>query len=182
MAAPLASARLFLERQAAAFVRGLNERGYLVLVISNQPAIAQGRLDFRGLDRIHERLRGDLSDAGARIDGVFVCPHDEGAEAAGGPGVRHELAIACQCRRPAPGLLLQAASVHRVDLPRSFMICRNLKDVRAGKVALVETVLLTEVDAVQIEVPPELRPSHVVTDLVEALEVMDASREAALRP
>ena len=182
MAAPLAPDRLLLERHGAAFVRGLNDRGYLVLVVSDQPALAQGRFDVMALDRIHDQLRADLSDEGARIDGVFVCPHDEDAEAVGGARVRHELAFKCQCRRPAPGLLLKAASVHRVDLPRSFMICRNANDVRAGKAALVETVLLTGANVVQIEVPPEIRPNHIAADLAGALQIIEASREAALRP
>lgn len=177
MAGPLQSDQLSLERQAGSFVRGLNERGFLVLVVTNQPAVAQGRLDSMGLARIHERLRVSLSELGARIDGTFVCPHDADAGSLPGARVRPELAIDCHCRRPAPGLLLRAAAVHQVDLPRSFMICRNLKDVKAGRSATVETVLLTDVQLVQIEASPELRPNHVANDLVEVLRIIDNSRE-----
>ena len=181
MGGPLQPEQLSLERQAVNFVRGLNQRGFLVLVVTSQPTVAHGRLDWMGLDRIHQRLRASLSELGARIDGTFVCPHDADAGSLPGTAVRSDLAIACQCRRPAPGLLLRAAAAHQVDLPRSFMICRNLKDVKAGRSATVETVLLTDAKLVQIEASPELRPNHVASDLVEVMNIIDRSREAMVQ-
>ncbi len=181
MASPLQPDQLSLERQAASFVSKLNRRGFLVLVVTSQPGIAQGRLDSMRLDRIHNRLRARLASSEGRLDGVFVCPHDADAQAEPGLTIRPELTVDCQCRCPAPGLLLKAAAVHRVDIPRSFMICQDLQDVKAGRSATVETILLTNSKLSQIEAAPELRPNHVAVDLATALSIIDASREAALQ-
>jgi D-glycero-D-manno-heptose 1,7-bisphosphate phosphatase len=176
---PLSGEHLVVHRHASSFVRSLNERGYLVIVVTEQPAIARGELTSMALSRIHHRLQAVLGAAGARIDGVFHCPHDPGIPTARGP--RGDLAARCRCKRPAPGLILSAAHVHNVDLHRSFMICRNLKDVRAGRFAALETILLTDVRMRDIEASPDLRPHHAGRSLPEILRIIDSAREALLQ-
>ena len=179
MDSPLSADRLELFRDAPAFVQALNKRGYLVLVVTDQPFIARGRLSPIGLDRIHRKLRESL--IGARIDGIFFCPHDPDAHAAPGSRVREEFATACRCRKPAPGLILRAAQSHSVDLARSFMVCRNLEDVKAGRSAALETILLADARMDEIEAPPDLRPHHAVANFADVVRIIDAARNAALR-
>ena len=99
------------------------ELGYLNIVISNQPDIARGYLDESELDKMTRVLLDELS-----IDDVFYCTHDD--------------ADSCNCRKPAPGLFIQAANKWKIDLERSYMIGDSCKDVEAAKNAKVECLLL----------------------------------------
>jgi D-glycero-D-manno-heptose 1,7-bisphosphate phosphatase len=171
---PLSVEQFELIRLAPTFVRSLNDRGFLAIVVTNQPALAQGRLSPMGLARIHRRLQDELAASGARIDGIHFCPHDADADSPLG----REYAIPCRCKKPAPGLILRAAQLHRVDLTRSFMICRDITDVKAGRSAALETILLTNSRMRDLEVSPELRPHHVATDLIGVLRLIDAARES----
>ncbi|MCB9889082.1 MAG: HAD-IIIA family hydrolase [Planctomycetes bacterium] len=180
MGPPLDVEHVVLLRDAAELVRALNERGYLVLVVTSQPALAQGRLSVMKLDLIHGRLRMLLARAGARVDGFFFCPHDPRARYVPGASVRPELVTGCRCAKPSPVLILQAAGVHRVELRRSFMLCRDLRDVRAGRSATVDTILLTKGSMTDLEAPPELRPGHVAVDASAVVHVIDSLREAMM--
>ncbi len=113
----------------------LNTAGYPVIVITNQSAVARGLLSERHLAKIHDTLQHLLSAFNAHIDGIYYCPHhpDEGE------GVYRTL---CTCRKPAPGLLLQAAAEHDLDLTRSIMIGDNLSDLQAGWAAGCQSALV----------------------------------------
>lgn len=170
---PLSVEQFALFRGAPAFVQSLNARGFLVIVVTDQPALARGRLTLIGLARIHRQLRDEIAAVGGRIDGIHFCPHDADADSA----VGKEYAIGCRCRKPAPGLILRAAQSHNVDLSRSFMVCRDLKDVKAGRSAALETILLTRSSMAEIEASPDLRPHLVVPNLVDVLGIIDAARQ-----
>jgi D-glycero-D-manno-heptose 1,7-bisphosphate phosphatase len=179
MGSPLAVDELALFRHAPSFVQAMNARGFLVLVTTNQPALAHGRLSPIGLDRIHRKLCDDIAAGGGRIDGIFFCPHDSDAHVVPGARVRKEYAIPCRCRKPAPGMILRAAQTHKVDLPRSFMVCRDLEDVKAGRSAALETILLSDVRLRQIEASPDLRPHHVVPELPDVVRIIDATHQTS---
>ena len=176
MDSPLTSDDLTVHRHASGFVRSLNQRGFLVLVVTDQPAVAQGRLTLIGLSRIHQRLRESVAAAGGRIDGIHYCPHDPQASTM--PERAAEFAVGCRCKKPAPGLIFRAAQLHNADLHRSYMVCRNLKDVKAGRAAALETVLLTDVRMLDIEAPPELRPHHAAAKLADVLRIIDLVRQS----
>jgi D-glycero-D-manno-heptose 1,7-bisphosphate phosphatase len=106
----------------------LNKAGWSVIVISNQRCVAKGLLTIEGLESIHRRMREELVAAGARLDGIYYCPH--------------ELSPPCSCRKPAPGMLLTAAQEHQIDLERSWMIGDSETDVEAGKRAGCKTAKL----------------------------------------
>ena len=175
---PLDSGDLTIQRHASAFVRSLNRRGFLVLVVTDQPALAHGRLTSMDLSRIHQRLREAIAASGGRIDGIHYCPHDPAASATRGRIA--EFAIVCRCKKPAPGLIFRAAQLHNADLQSSFMICRNLKDVKAGRAAALETVLLTDVQMRDIEAPPGLRPHHAAAKLTDVLRIIDSAQQSIL--
>jgi histidinol-phosphate phosphatase family protein len=106
--------------------------GYLIVLITNQPGIALGLFDQAALRRIELELKRRLAAAGIVLSGFYACPHAP-ADAMG---------RGCDCRKPAAGLLLQAARELRIDLARSWMIGDILDDVEAGRRAGCRSVLL----------------------------------------
>ena len=105
----------------------LNRAGFLVIVVSNQRCVARGLLTARALEAMHERMRVTLAQAGARIDAVYYCPHEKSG---------------CDCRKPAPGMLLTAAAAYQVDLLVSWMIGDSDIDIAAGRNAGCRTARL----------------------------------------
>jgi len=103
----------------------LNRAGFRVIVVSNQRCVAKGLLTTTELDEMHQRMCRELGAVGAKIDGVYYCPHEEQPP--------------CSCRKPEPGMLFAAADEHQVDLPSSWMIGDSEKDVEAGRSARCRT-------------------------------------------
>ena len=120
---------------AARAVRRLNEAGVLAVLVTNQSAVARGLLDEPGLAAVHARLDRELERAGARLDGRYHCPH----HAQEGVGA---LRVECECRKPAPGLLLRAARELAIDLARSWIVGDAARDLEAGLRAGVAGVLV----------------------------------------
>jgi D,D-heptose 1,7-bisphosphate phosphatase len=110
-------------------IKEINRLGYLAIVITNQPVIARGEVDFQTLDLIHKKMETDLGKRGAYIDALFFCPHHPDK---GFPGERPEFKIDCDCRKPKPGLILQAAQKYNIDLSKSYMAGDDMRDVNAG--------------------------------------------------
>lgn len=110
-------------------IRQINESGYLSIVVTNQPVIARGEVSWDELHEIHRKMETLLGKEGAYIDGLYICPHhpDKGFE-----GERPEYKIDCDCRKPKPGLLLNAAKDFNIDLSQSIMIGDSDRDVEAG--------------------------------------------------
>jgi D-glycero-D-manno-heptose 1,7-bisphosphate phosphatase len=113
----------------------LNRASFLVIVVSNQRCVAKGLLKASELDSMHQRLCRELAAMGAKIDGVYYCPHGEQPP--------------CRCRKPEPGMLFAAANEHHVDLRSSWMIGDSEKDVGAGRSAGCRTarILRTDINA-----------------------------------
>ncbi len=128
-----------LEYGAAEAIRLINESDYLAVVITNQPVIARGEVTYEGLRTIHNKMETLLGEKGAYIDGLYFCPHhpDSGFE-----GEIKELKIECDCRKPKPGMLIQAARDLNIDLERSWMIGDDIFDVGAGIAAGTKTCLI----------------------------------------
>lgn len=126
---------------AAEAIRRINQSGCLAIVVTNQPVIARGEVTWEGLDEIHRKLETLLGQEGAYLDDIFVCPHHPDK---GFPGERPEYKVDCDCRKPKPGLLLQAAERYNIDLAGSWMIGDKPRDEAAGHAAGCRTVLLDE--------------------------------------
>ncbi len=97
----------------ADWIRLFNALGFLVIVISNQRGIARGIMGAADVDEIHANMRRELAAIGARIDDIFVCPHEEGA---------------CDCRKPQPGLVRQAVAKWNIGLSGSILIGDSSRD------------------------------------------------------
>lgn len=94
--------------------------------------IARGDCTVEELERIHEKLETLLGQEGAYIDDIFYCPHHPDK---GFAGERPEYKIACGCRKPRPGMLLQAAEKYNIDLAQSYMVGDDERDMEAGRQA-----------------------------------------------
>ena len=148
---------------AASAIRALNEQGLAVVVVTNQSAIARGMLTEDGLDAIHQRLTDMLAAEGAHLDAIYYCPHLTEGDLA--PYDRP-----CDCRKPAPGMLLQAAKEHCIDLTVSTMIGDSLRDLDAGAAAGCKTLILVRTGhGVTEEAASALRASFVAADLAAAV-------------
>ncbi len=108
---------------------------YRTVVVSNQPAAAKGKASQDDLRNVHTRLVGLLSEGGVEIDDYRYCLHHPDAVV---PELREE----CDCRKPRPGMLLEAAESLDLDLSRSWMIGDADTDIAAGRAAGCATILV----------------------------------------
>ncbi len=137
---PLAVEEVRLRPGAAAAAAELSAAGYALVCVSNQPAAAKGTVSLAGLIAVHERVLELLAREGVTLDASYLCPHHP-------DGVFDGLAGACACRKPAPGMLLAAASTLGLDLSSSWMVGDTNADIAAGMAAGCRTVLLLNPDS-----------------------------------
>lgn len=109
-------------------VKLLNQNGYQVYVITNQRGIARGLMTEEDLDDIHQKMQRELKRQSVNIDDIYYCPHNYEDN--------------CDCRKPKPGMLLQAASDHNLDLTKAICIGDSNFDVEAGKAAGCKAILV----------------------------------------
>ena len=103
-----------------------------MIVVTNQRCVAKGLLAVSELEDMHKRMRESLSHSGAIVDGVYYCPHDYESS--------------CSCRKPAPGMLFEAAQGHGLDLRSSWMVGDSEIDIQAGKNAGCKTARVLGAD------------------------------------
>lgn len=129
-------------------IRRLNRAGFLVVVVTNQAGVARGYFQLEDVDRLHRYIQGLLVASEARVDAFYVCPHHPDFT---------DPAVNCQCRKPAPGMLLQAARELGIDLNESYMIGDKVADVEAGQSAGCQPLLVrTGYGAATAESDPHL--------------------------
>lgn len=116
-------------------IRAVNQAKVLLVIITNQSGVARGLLTEATLGEIHARIKALLAEQGAHVDAIYYCPHHPDI---GNPTYRRK----CDCRKPAPGLLLRAADDMDIDLSRSVMIGDHLSDIEAGHRAGVARTFL----------------------------------------
>ena len=122
-------------------IKMINSSGYLAIVITNQPVIARGEVSFETLRAIHDKMETELGQKGAYVDGIYYCPHHTDK---GFIGERLAYKCNCNCRKPKPGMLLQAAKDFNIDLSNSYMIGDSENDLQAGRAAGCNTLLVSE--------------------------------------
>lgn len=152
-------------------LRLLAGAGYRLVVVSNQPGLALGRFDHAAWRRLQLALTHRLEAAGITLDGFYACPHAPGADRL----------PACACRKPAPGLFLQAAGVLGIDMGRSWMVGDILDDVEAGHRAGCRSVLLDRGHETEWLQGPGRAPDLVAADLHEAAQAILRHAGAAAR-
>ena len=113
---------------AASALRRLQAMGYGVCLVTNQSGISRGFFNFKKLQQIHDYLEKLLNSRGVKLDGIFVCPHapEDG----------------CRCRKPMPGLIEQAISVHGFDPRNSWVVGDKEIDVELGRAVGARSILV----------------------------------------
>jgi D-glycero-D-manno-heptose 1,7-bisphosphate phosphatase len=124
---------------SAEAMRLINGSGYLAIIVTNQPMIAKGFITWADLDIIHAKMETLLGREGAYPDAIYYCPHHPHR---GFEGEVPELKIECECRKPKPGMLLQAAEDWNIDLSASYMLGDGENDMRAARAAGVRGMRL----------------------------------------
>jgi len=141
-------------------LRDLKQHGYELLVVTNQPDVGRGKQSRQALDAMHKLLSDRLP-----IDDILVCTHSD--------------ADKCDCRKPLPGMLLEAARKHNVDLAASFMVGDRWRDIEAGYNAGCKTILI---DYGYSERPPDRVPDLRVGSLREAADWIIRSTPKGVNP
>lgn len=151
-------------------LRGLTTAGYQLFVVSNQPVVARGLVTEAEVETVHAELQRQITAAGGpEMRQFYFCPHHPNATL---PHYR----VACECRKPRPGMLLRAAREHGVDLRASFAVGDRITDIIAGARAGCRTVLVEtgQHEAASIESPDgidaSVKPAYVCSNLAAAVE------------
>jgi len=146
-------------------LRQLCQAGYQLIVVSNQSGVARGYFRETALRGVELKLRELLAGFGVSLAGFYYCPHHPEGRIA-------PHAIQCNCRKPAPGLLLRAAQEQRVDLAQAWMIGDILDDVEAGRRAGCMTILLDNGHETEWQMAPLRAPHYRASDLTGAARLI----------
>jgi D,D-heptose 1,7-bisphosphate phosphatase len=149
---------------AAAALRRLAQAGYKLVVVTNQSGVARGLLTEDTLQKVHQEMRRQFQELGVALDGVYYCPfHPQGAVA--------QYTQESDLRKPAPGMLLQAAKNLELDLAGSWMIGDSSRDMEAGRRAGCKTILLRRPAQFDDSAEPA-KPDFEVDNMAQAAELI----------
>lgn len=153
--------KLKLLPQAPEAIRLIKERGFKAIVVTNQSGVARGLYEESFLHEVHRRINDTLKETGAVIDAFYYCPHhpEEG---------RPPYLQACSCRKPAPGMIFQAARDFNIELETSYMIGDTARDMEAAAAAGVKGILVkTGYGLDNLDGPAP--PVHIADDILAAV-------------
>lgn len=139
-------------------IKLLNEAGFLVIVTTNQSAVARGYISLEGLEGIHKKMLEELSKWGAKIDAIYFCPHHPNDN--------------CSCRKPKPGMILKAQKDFNIDLQKSYIIGDKQLDIEtAEKTYLTPILVLTKYGKKELKTINRwpIKPAYVARNLLDAV-------------
>lgn len=169
----VAPERMAYAPMALAGLSRLAQTDLSLVVISNQPGVARGLFAADALNAVGVKLAAMFQAAGAHLDGFYWCPHHP-------EGVVQPYAMACDCRKPKPGLLLRAAQELGLDLAESWFIGDILDDVEAGNRAGCRSILLDVGNETEWRRGPDREPYCRAPDLDAAARIV--AEDATMRP
>lgn len=154
---------------AATAIKKLNDANIPVVVVSNQSGLARGYFPEELLVSVHDKMAGLLAEKGAHVDGIYYCPHHPEAK-------EERFRKACSCRKPKPGLVLQAAEEMQLDPRRSFVVGDRWSDIKTAANCGAQSILVRtgygRGDEQYIGPSQVIQPDHKVEDLQEAVDVI----------
>jgi D-glycero-D-manno-heptose 1,7-bisphosphate phosphatase len=139
--------------------------GYLLIVVSNQSGIAHGYFPEEALRELEANLKEQLAALGVTLDDFYYCPHHPN-------GIIPAYARPCNCRKPKPGMLLQAAAKFNIEFSRSWMIGDILNDVEAGVVAGCKTILIDNGHETEWALTENRIPTAIACNWLEAATII----------
>jgi histidinol-phosphate phosphatase family protein len=158
--------QLELEDGAAEGIQKLNEAGFLVILVTNQPVVARGMCGIEDVKRIHRKLQVLLGEQGAYLDDITFCPHHPDK---GYPEENPAYKIICKCRKPATGMIETMAEKYNIDLSKSYIAGDTSVDIQTGKNAGLKTILVLTGQAGE-DGKYCMKPDITVKNLSEAAE------------
>ena len=147
-----------LERYALESLFELQQHGFHLIIISNQPGVALKYFKEDALKMVEEKIKKLLFENRVSLEGFYYCPHSDRS--------------GCACRKPKPGLLLKAAHDLQIDLSQSWMVGDILNDVEAGNRSGARTILIDNGNETEWLLNKQRQPDYKVKDLKEAAEVI----------
>lgn len=141
----------------------LQQHQFLFIIISNQPGVALGHFKEKDLEAVNKKINELLAEENIFIDAYYYCPHHPG-------GIEAGYSFHCNCRKPAPGMLLQAAFDFNIDLTQSWMTGDILNDVEAGNAAGCHTILIDNGSETEWRRTEKRKPLYTVKHFKEAAE------------
>ena len=154
-----------LSHRAGEALSLLRQLGFRLFIISNQSGVARGYFPEAAIEGVKTRIAELLTPYDVALDGFYYCPHHPAAAI-------ERYAVACECRKPMPGMLLNAAGEHGIDLKRSWMIGDILDDIEAGHRAGCRAVLIENGNETEWEKSGIRQPDYVVPDMYEAAQAI----------
>jgi histidinol-phosphate phosphatase family protein len=156
-------------------LRRLQDAGLLLFVVSNQPGVALGRFAACALNAVEARIDELLTEFGVVISAYAWCPHP--------PAGMRTTSIACTCRKPRPGLILDTAATHGIALERSWMVGDILDDIEAGNRAGCRTILVDRGHETRWRAGKVRTPNAIVYQFPDAATlILDGMRRRVDRP
>jgi D-glycero-D-manno-heptose 1,7-bisphosphate phosphatase len=139
----------------------LQQEGFMFLIISNQSGIARGFFDHDALLEVEHKIKCLLHEHGLSLTGFYYCPHHPESDIAA-------YRVDCSCRKPKPGLILEAGLDHQIDLSQSWLIGDILHDIEAGHRAGCGAILINNGNETAWELNAERIPDAMVQNIDEA--------------
>lgn len=139
----------------------LKSRGYIFVVISNQAGVARGYFKLEDLEAVKKKLDILFNEEGIEIEAYYFCPHHPLGEVP-------KYSVACDCRKPEPGMILKAAKELHIETEKSWMIGDILNDVEAGSKAGCKTILLDIGNETEWVEGPSRKPTFIASKFLQA--------------
>jgi D,D-heptose 1,7-bisphosphate phosphatase len=147
-------------------LRVFSKLDYQLFIITNQSGVARGYFNEKQVRLVARRFREAFQSMGIHLQGFHYCPHH--------PEGNAPYNIDCECRKPKPGMILQAAKMHSINLEKSWFIGDILHDIEAGRRAGCRTILLDNGGETEWELSGDRLPHHIVSNLLDAAKVVTA--------
>jgi D-glycero-D-manno-heptose 1,7-bisphosphate phosphatase len=165
---PLNPTQFKLLPGAAEAIRTLNSLNIKVIVVSNQPAIAKGKISPELFEQIRLKMKTLLEEKGAHIDGEYYCFHHPAATLA-------QYMVDCDCRKPKPGLILKASKDFNLDPAQCYVIGDSIIDVEAGRAAGCITFLIGnfKCDLCRLMDEKNIKPDRIFPSLLHASKIIE---------
>ncbi len=142
----------------------LRNSGYLLIIVTNQAGIARGYYSQTEMDHLHKHMRMQFAEKGLALDAIYFCPHHP-------QGSIKALSILCDCRKPSPGMIFQAAKDFNINLASSILIGDKLIDLQAGKNAGVGRTVIVE-SGHKVDLTTRFEADLVAENLLAAAQII----------
>jgi D-glycero-D-manno-heptose 1,7-bisphosphate phosphatase len=149
-------------------INRFHDQGFKVILISNQPGLAKNHYNIDVFKKIKEKMKNELIKSNAEIDAEYYCLHHPESKI-------EKYKKICDCRKPKPGMILQAVKDHKIDISKSWMIGDGINDIQAGKQAGCKTILIGRMkcDLCKILEEEGVKPDYIAENLYKASLIIE---------